>query len=216
MDIYVIDTETTGLDGATYGDKVLEIAICKVNPQKRTIKKVYESIVGHNTEEWNEYLSNAWVFGHSDLTLEMVSHGPPAEKIIKKVNKILKNKKVTAFNTAFDFNRFLDQDPWKIPYEERMPCIMKSATGPCGIERYDWHGLFQGYKWPNLNEAYYNLVKSEDGGKAHRAMADCYKSAQVLLKLIQNNQYQLEIKKGEKRKWHHKLKQLFKNTNQKA
>lgn len=186
-EIYIVDTETTGADGADYNDKIVEIAICKLNTKTKAIKKIFEAIVGQklsNSEKW------AWIFQHSDLTPETVENGPPATQVINIVNKTLKGKLVTAFNTAFDFNLFLDKDPWNVPYKKLMPCIMLSAKDPCGIEQRYSHD----YKWPSLQEAHSMLVnrQSKHNGISHRAMADSYQSAQVLLSLIESNNYNLD------------------------
>lgn len=188
-EIYIVDTETTGLNGADYDDKIVEIAICKLNTKTKQIKEVFEAIVG---QELSTFKKTAWIFNNSDLTPEMVENGPSATQVINIVKKTLKNKLVTSFNTGFDFDRFLDKEPWNVSYKKLMPCIMLSATGPCAIENtYNHHG----YKWPSLQEAYSILVvngKSEHNGVSHRAMADTYQSAQVLLRLIESDNYNLD------------------------
>ena len=71
-EIYVLDTETTGLRGAP-DDVVVDIGITKVSLSKGTVKDVYSSVVGYDVEEWNDYRRNAWIFENTDLTLRDVS-----------------------------------------------------------------------------------------------------------------------------------------------
>lgn len=185
-DIYIVDTETTGLQGAISNEKIVEIAICKVNTETLIVERVFESIVGQEIPESEE---NAWIFSYSNLTPDMVRAGPSDNEVIITVNEILKNRLVTSFNVGFDFYRFLDMNPWKVPYKKTLPCIMLSATEPCAIPNRYSHE----YKWPSLDEAYSHLVNGKDNdlynGTPHRAMSDCYKSAQVLVSLIKSNNY---------------------------
>lgn len=189
--IYIVDTETTGLSGASANEKVVEIAICKIDTKKTihrlSVEKVFESIVG---QELSEADKQAWIFLNSDLTPEMVNNGPSADGVIESVNDLLKDKAVTSFNADFDLTKFLDQKPWVVPYNKRMPCIMLSATEPCAIKKFTRYGD-SSYKWPSLEQAYSRLVKNKepDNGNSHRAMNDCHKSAQVLISLIESNDY---------------------------
>ncbi len=194
MKIFVVDTETTGLDGAHGGDRIVEIAICEVDTELGTIQKVYESIVGHDTKEWDEWKKDAWIFQNSDLTLEKVEKGPPANDVIKEVRKILDDKNVTSYNTGFDWHLFLELEPWNIPYFRLMPCIMLSATPVCKIGRSTFHNSYSGfssygYKWPTLEEAYRKLIGRDLKMNSHRAMADCYKSSVILVKLLEGKFY---------------------------
>lgn len=74
-DIYVIDTETTGLKGAPQ-DVVVDIGICRVDLIEGSVEPVYSSVVGYDTSKWNDYRLNAWIFENTDLTLEMVDSAP--------------------------------------------------------------------------------------------------------------------------------------------
>lgn len=207
MDIYVVDTETTGLDGTQYGDKIIEIAVCKLNTKNGKISGEYNSLVGYS-----EFDENAWVFQNTELIPDMVRWAPQAKNVIDIIQHILKNKYVTSYNIDFDFNRFLIPEPWKIPYRKLMPCIMQTATDVCEIPRYDYYGQFDGYKWPSLFEAYSMLIK--DDGKhtpKHRAMSDCYAATLVLRELIKKNIYNYEINLEGKKLWLQKVKLQFNN-----
>jgi DNA polymerase-3 subunit epsilon len=180
-EIYVIDTETTGLTGYPE-DYVLEISIVKVDIVKNSLEVVFDEVVGHDTKNWNDYLRNAWIFGNSSLTLEMVQKAEKIEIISEKVREILKDKQITSFNTSYDLNKFLYKNPWNLRevIDKEMNCIMLSATQACKIP-----GYYDDYKWPRLEEAYNILIEEQQRGdyEFHRSLADTIISAQILLKL---------------------------------
>ena len=105
-EIYVLDTETTGLEGAPK-DLVVDIGICRVSFNDGTVEDVYSSVVGYDTSEWDDYLKNAWIFENTDMTLGMVEEAPPALNVIDEVRRILRRKPVTSYNTEYDFGKFL-------------------------------------------------------------------------------------------------------------
>jgi len=190
-EIYVIDTETTGLDGYP-DDHIIEIAICKVNIEKKTVDKIFDSIVGHDIECWSYPQKQAWIFGNSDLTLEMVSKAKPLKEIVKKVRKIIRNKYVTSFNVEFDFTRYLCSEPWNLEdvIKDILNCLMMSATPVCGIE-----GYYDEYKWPRLEEAYDMLCEGNPANikdQTHRAMDDTLMASHVLLSLIGSGNYRID------------------------
>ena len=189
-EIYVVDTETTGLDGFPE-DVIVEIAVCKVDTEKKTVDVIYDSIVGHGVKSWDHLRKHAWIFGNSDLALVDVSKATPQKDVVKKVREILKDKYVTSFNTDYDFTRFLCCDPWDL-YEvvkDICNCIMLSATPVCGIE-----GYYGEYKWPRLEEAYAILCKDNPAkvkDQPHRALSDTLMASHVLLSLIDRDAYSL-------------------------
>lgn len=139
MKIYVVDTETTGLDGIPHGDLLLEIAIIKVNTEKKKkITPVFHSLI--NYEVYPDWFESSWIFENSDLTPEMVQNeGKPVEEVAKIVKDILKDQWVTSFNTSFDLDKYLRWKPWEIKkplIKGIFPCIMLTATKRCAIPGY--------------------------------------------------------------------------------
>lgn len=190
-EIYVIDTETTGLDGYP-DDYIIEIAICKVNIKMKTVEKIFDSIVGHDVDCWNYPQKQAWIFGNSNLTLELVGKAKSQKEIVKKIRKILKDKYVTSFNVGYDFTKFLCCEPWSVEevVKDILNCIMMSATPVCGIE-----GYYDEYKWPRLEEAYEMLCNGNPANienQTHRAIDDTLMASYVLLSLIRTNNYSLD------------------------
>ena len=129
-EIYVLDTETTGLFGAPK-DVVVDVGICKVSLEKGTVEDVYSSVLGYDTDEWDDYLKNAWIFENTDMTLDMVEEAPPALNVIADVRRLLRKKPVTSYNTEYDFGKFLYEEPWSMRGWFVECCdIMKAAPSP--------------------------------------------------------------------------------------
>lgn len=118
--IYIIDLETTGLDG--YPDNhVVEIGIAEFNQMTGDIRAVYDAVIHvPNIREINENTverdgtKGCWVFNHTSLTVEDVENGRPLEEVVKEVRELLNGKAVSAYNIPFDFDKFLDKCPWHI------------------------------------------------------------------------------------------------------
>lgn len=188
IEVYVIDTETTGLVGAP-NDKVVDIAICKVVLGEDTVKTVYSSLVGHDTSKWNDEQKHSWIFENSDLTPEMVNSAPSENDVVKEVTSILKGKNVTSFNFVYDMDKFLYRMPWDlrskiVPFR----CIMLASKDICKLP-----GLYNEYKWPKLEEAYSIIVKNDpahiDGVQKHRALSDAMMASFILLELHRTGNY---------------------------
>jgi DNA polymerase-3 subunit epsilon len=183
-EVFVIDTETTGLDGAPK-DKVVDIAICKVLLEEGSIEKIYSSVVGHDTSEWSTELKRSWIFENTDLTLEMVGKAPPEEQVVRDVTGILNGANVTSYNFSYDFNKFLYKRPWSL-FGKFIPfrCIMEASKNVCKLP-----GMYEDYKWPKLEEAYRIIVKKDSEGQSHRALSDAVMASQVLLELHRTGRY---------------------------
>jgi len=179
--VYVLDTETTGLNGYPY-DVIVDIAICEVDLDDHTVKEVYSSIVGHDISEWTDK-RDAWIFKNTDLTVEMVKDAPPLHKVVYEVRDLLDGKCVTSYNVGFDMDRFLNAKPWRLNQIARIkPCIMLASVDVCKIP-----GYYNQYKWPKLQEAY-NIVTENDpagikGNQTHRALSDTLMASCILLSL---------------------------------
>ena len=187
-EVYVVDTETTGLRGAP-GDKVVDIAVCKVTLGDDNVENVYSSVVGHDTEKWNNELKHAWIFENTDMTLDMVNNAPPESEVAEDVLKILRGANVTSFNFQFDFDKFLYQKPWSlrnniVPFR----CVMLASKNVCRIP-----GMYEDYKYPKLSEAYKMIVKGDPAGmkgiQEHRALSDAVMASYILLELHKTDRY---------------------------
>lgn len=168
--MFIVDIETTGLNGIRAGDKIVEVGVVKLTPEG--IEDVYQAVV--NQPDIENY-ADAWVFQHTDLTVEDVRNGVPEEEVILKMRHILNGKFATSYNTPFDFDKFLMCWPWAvnpiIPFD-----IMDLATD---FIRPPYDGWIR-------SEVAYNVIFPEDqpglGEKqSHRALDDARREAYILL-----------------------------------
>ena len=188
MRVFVVDTETTGLCGCDRGDRVVDIGIVEVDTERGTVMPVYSEIVGYDISDWTEDQKNAWIFSHSDLTLDMVARAEPLEEIARDVRLILNGNVAASYNEAFDFDKFLFKSPWNVDCA-LAPDIMLRAH-----RLIDGDHLFSdGSSWPKLETAYRGLCPDDpahlDGPQAHRALSDAVVASYVMLALIGRGEY---------------------------
>ena len=188
-EIYVLDTETTGLDGAPK-DLVLDIGICRVNLREGTVEDCYSSVLGYDVDEWDECLTGAWIFSNSDLTIDDIAFArKSALQVMDEVRRLLKGKNVTAYNKQFDFGRFLYQEPWNMRgWFNECSDIMKAAAGVCKIP-----GKYGDYQYPKLEFAYGKIPEGDPaglGGKQdHRALSDARAASWLMIKMFADGDY---------------------------
>lgn len=204
MDIYVVDLETTGLDGLPK-DHIVEIALMRVNLLKQIVTQVYHTIIHYDTTEWDEDTRNAWIFKQGGLSIDDIQN---AEKdlatVIKEVQQILAGKFIAAFNNAFDLDKFLSKEPWNINEEmnktKTAPCLMHSAAEylrPSG--RKHKNRIYNlGFSKKNLinntTECITINKKLEERiseFEAHRANYDAFYAACILLELYRRKRYRI-------------------------
>lgn len=188
MRVFVVDTETTGLCGCDRGDRVVDIGIVEVDTEMGTVMPVYSEVVGYDVSGWSEDQKNAWIFSHSDLTLDMVARAEPLEEIARDVRLILDGNVAASYNEGFDFDKFLFKSPWNVDCA-LAPDIMLRAH-----RLIDGDHLFSdGSSWPKLETAYRGLCPDDpahlDGPQAHRALSDAVVASYVMLALIGRGEY---------------------------
>jgi len=202
MDIYVVDIETTGLDGAPK-DYVIEIALMRVNLLKQIITEIYHTIIHYDTKEWDEETKNAWIFNQGILSLDDIQNAEKdLDTVIREVQNILSGKYVTAFNNAFDLDRFLSKKPWNINEEKTKtkpaPCLMITASDYL-------RPFYKKHKIYSLDHCKNELVKNDTecirinktleqkviNFGAHRANYDAFYSACILLEIYRRKHYRI-------------------------
>lgn len=178
--LFVLDTETTGLQGIRYGDKIVEVGIARVDLDRGRVFPEFGRIV-HNDLNLQE--KNSWVFQHTDLTPEDVMTSPwSVEEIGHELISHYGDKVFTAYNISFDFDSFLNHDPWS--FRPRLaPCIMEESAA-----RYSPEG-----RWFSAQAAYDMLCPSNpanllDGREEHRALSDAVCEGYILLSLLEKNE----------------------------
>ncbi len=189
-EIFVLDTETTGLFGAPK-DLVVDVGITKVSLRKGTVDDVYSSVLGYDVDQWDDYRRNAWIFQNTDMTLDMVSEAPPAMSVIEDVRRILRNKVVTAYNIGYDMTKFLYLEPWSLAGTfKECTDIMKAATQVCKLPS-QYYG--REYRYPKLDYAYENIVDGDpagiDGVQDHRALSDARMASYVMIQMFRDGSY---------------------------
>lgn len=194
--IYIIDIETTGLNGYQKGDQILEVGIAGIISGMPTM--IYESIVAPERPE--ELTGHEWVFEHTSLTLEEVlKDGRPADQVRREVESIVEGQLVTSYNTEFDFTMFLDP-AWKLNthYAGIAFDLRKIATVQIMemAARYMLNATEQNYNFikkliinPKATisaEDAYNILcmPTIDVKQLHRAGSDALREAAILKALI--------------------------------
>jgi len=189
-EIYVVDTETTGLDGIPT-DVVVDIGICAVDIRKGTIDDVYSSVVGYDVTDWDDRRKKAWIFENTDMTLEMVASAVPLNSVVREVRTILEGKTVTSYNVPFDMDKFLYKMPWglKGTFKECTD-IMKAATRVCKLPS-QFYGVE--YRYPKLDHAYSQIVLGGNPDPSykqdHRALSDARMASRVMVEMFRNKEY---------------------------
>ena len=189
-EIYVLDTETTGLKGYP-DDLVVDVGICKASLRDGTVEDVYSSVLGYETDEWSDYLRGAWIFQNTDMDLAMVEEAPRALDVVADVRRLLRGKPVTAYNTDFDFGKFLYEEPWSMRgWFVECADIMKAATPVCQLPS-EYYG--REFRYPKLDLAYSKIVDGDPAGihgkQDHRALSDARMASHVMLALCRSGHY---------------------------
>lgn len=177
--IFVLDTETTGLQGISHGDKVVEIGIARVDIDRGKVYPEFGRIVQNDLTKEDE---DAWVFSNTDLTPDEVRESPWDFNKVCRALLYYEENVFTSYNEEFDFDRFLSQAPWSF-YPHLAPCIMEEATA-----RYSPDG-----RWFSAQSAYDLLCPDnpcglEDGKEIHRALSDAVLEGHILIRLLEENE----------------------------
>lgn len=179
--VYVLDTETTGLNGAAAGDKVVEIGVSRVDLDRGKVYPEYGRIV---RQELTETEKNAWVFQNTDLTPEEVENSPYSVFACMCPLALYGRGDFpfTAYNRAFDFDLFLSKAPYSFEPRKMAPCIMETCAG-----------LYNGGRWFRAQEAYDMLCPDNpagvpDGKEEHRALSDAVLEGYILLAVCEDDE----------------------------
>lgn len=189
-DIFVLDTETTGLHGAPR-DVVVDIAVCRVSLSEGTVEPIYSSVVGHDTSKWDDSKRRSWIFENTDMTLEMIDDAPPFEQVHSEVSDILRDNSVTSYNTDYDMDKFLYPKPWgfKGLFTLRKD-IMKAAMYVCKLPSQYYHVE---YRYPRLEHAYSVITENDPAGiegvQDHRALSDAIVASHVMIQMYRDGTY---------------------------
>ena len=178
--IYSIDIETTGLDGIEHGDEVLEIAVVEYEFETNRMSvimnmPVYADLSGRE---------DVWVLEHSTLQASDVALGVSPEAAGAILRSFLCGKYYTSYNTAFDFGKFLDHEPYNV----------KSCGGYMLDDPMEVAAKFLGAgQRIKLMSAYARLWPEDpmemEGQQKHRALDDAKMACLVMIALCREGVY---------------------------
>lgn len=176
--IYVLDTETTGLEGYLGGDVVVEIGIARVDLDRM---KVYPELGRIVRQDLTPKQKESWVFQNTDLTPEEVESSPWTVNKVRADLEAYSTKVFTAYNRVFDFDSFLYYTPWYF-HPEEAPCIKEECA-----DRYN------DGRWFTAQAAYNllcpdNPMKVPEGRERHRALSDAVFEGHILTRLCEKNE----------------------------
>jgi DNA polymerase-3 subunit epsilon len=156
--VFVLDTETTGLDPQK--DEILQLSIID-----GAGAEVYNSYCRPGAESWNE----AQRVNH--ISPADVQNAPRLSSELPKICAILaRATMLIGYNLNFDLD-FLCENGVIVPKHARHIDVMHEFAPIYG----EYSDEYDGYKWKKLTTAaeYYGYDWSSHG-KAHNALADCY------------------------------------------
>jgi DNA polymerase III alpha subunit (gram-positive type) len=165
----VLDAETTGLNGYPQ-DKVLSICIYEIN-QKNEISEILTRVINYDIKDPLIYQS--WIVQNGYLTLDEIANGYPESQVVSEVQEALKGKKWSSYNTAFDYDKFLQFDPWNL--QPPQYCLMLLATKALPSVEVRENGE---KKWLKLTEAYQCLFNKPMIGN-HSVKNDTLATAEI-------------------------------------
>ena len=113
-------------------------------------------------------------------------------RVVEDVRKILRRRTVTAYNIAYDMDKFLYREPWNMRGEfTTCADIMLAATQVCRLPS-QYHG--RQYRYPKLDHAYAAITEGDPAGihgaQEHRALSDARMASHVMLRMYRDGSYE--------------------------
>ena len=210
--VLIIDTETTGLRGIPE-DRVLEIGITEYDGDSGNISPVYSEMIRYDdiVEFDSKYVNpdgsrGIWIYRNSDMRIEdTLNAAKDLDTVVKEVRNIVSGKEVTSYNVGFDFDKYLDLEPWSLKdIAARKMDIMKLATTKVyeladsdsiedkGLQERLLREREESYypeKWVRSIDAYRALCPEDPmglEGMRHRAVDDAVMEGWILRTLLKN------------------------------
>lgn len=208
--VLIIDTETSGLRGYPV-DRVLEIGIAEYDGDSGNISPVYSEMIRYDdiVEFDSKYVNpdgsrGIWIYRNSDMRMEdTLNAAKDLDTVVKEVRNIVSGKEVTSYNVGFDFDKYLDLEPWSLKdIAARKVDIMELATAKvyelADSDSIEDKGLqerllreredsYYPEKWVRSIDAYRALCPEDPmglEGMRHRAIDDAVMEGWILRALI--------------------------------
>ncbi|WP_400236455.1 3'-5' exonuclease [Methanomethylophilus alvi] len=208
--VLIIDTETTGLRGIPE-DRVLEIGIAEYDEVSGDISPVYSEMIRYDdiVDFDSKYVNidgsrGIWIYRNSDMRMEdTLNAAKDLDTVVREVRNIVSGKEVTSYNVRFDFDKYLDLEPWSLKdIAARKMDIMELATAKvyelADSDSIEDKGLqerllreredsYYPEKWVRSIDAYRALCPEDPmglEGMRHRAIDDAVMEGWILRALI--------------------------------
>lgn len=183
MWIGIVDIETT--DFLERGGHIVDLGIAGLNTDTGEIKTLFNSVCREHGMTASE--RNAWIFSHSDLTIEDVRNAPLLDDLKDEIQRVLLSTAGnTAYNKRFDFS-FLVSRGFDIGYELPCPMLMSTPIVKATPIRYG------SYKWPSVEESWRHYFPNEPYCEAHRGLDDAKHEARIVYELFKLGHYNVAL-----------------------
>ena len=182
--ILVLDIETTGLHSK---ESILEVGIVELDLTTGERNIIFDSLCYEDSYDPNK---KYWVFDNGYMKPEELKDAPHFKDIKERIQTILFSypNGATAFNKAFDFDKFLMQRGLKFP--KVLDCPMVLLTNVCKLPKTN--GGY-GFKWPKVEEAWEFLFGKETGYvELHRGADDALHEAQIVYEIFKRGIFKVK------------------------
>lgn len=170
---FILDTETTGLERAGRTPQVVEISMIDLSGNV-----VVDTLIKCPNPEWlmepgKGGLCAADIHG---ITPDMLDDAPSWEEIGPHLD-ILNGSELIIYNAMYDWpvivnmNKMHFMTVWE---DIKVTDAMEHYAAFCG----EWNHKYGNYKWQKL--------PAIEGVQAHRALADCYSTLEVIKRMASN------------------------------
>lgn len=179
MWIGIVDIETTGF--LERGGHIVEVGIAGLNIKNGEIKTLFHSVCRESGMTARE--REAWIFSHSNLTIEEVRKAPLFDDLKAGIQNALRSTiGNTAYNKQFDFSFLASRG---IDIAKELPCPMLIATNIVKAPPF----RYGRYKFPTVEESWKYFFPNEPYIEAHRGLDDARHEAKIVYELYKRGHY---------------------------
>ena len=157
-----------------------------------SVEHLYDTFIKWSADK-KDHINDSWWSNESGIKYSDTLNGLSIEDVWKDMTKLLAGKKVTSWNTGYDFGRIISPMMRKygdIKYQ-LLDCPMMFSAD---IIRVSYNDYFGSWKWATLDEAssYFDISVDSDG-YFHRADYDTHVTSKVIVELIKDCNFLKEL-----------------------